>query len=149
MKQLRDKKGRFLAYTIDQRWDLYNQEYDKAKQSLARQGKSMYLGKLNKAQFTARIVAEENSGRKAGASFVREFVDASKYETTRAQAKNIKAAFKELTGEEFSLPSIRKKTKRVVEAWDQLKGEYQFMRDSGLSASSAAEMISWAYFGSD
>lgn len=149
MKQLRDKRGRFLPYTIEQKWDLYNREYSKAEQVLARQGKTMYLDKLNKAQFTARIIAEENSGRKAGAAFVREFVDASKYETTRAQAKSVQKAFKELTGETFALPSIRKKTKKVLEAWDQLGDEYKLMKESGFSSSAAASMISWAYFGSE
>lgn len=149
MKQLRDTKGRFLPYTIEQRYDLYVREYNKAEQSLAKQGRQMYLDKLNKAQFTARIIAEENSGRKAGAQFVRDFVDASKYETTKGQAKAIKSAFKELTGEDFSLGSIRKKTKKVQEAWEQLDTEYQKMRLDGLSSSAAAGLISWAYFGSE
>lgn len=149
MKQLRNKKGQFLPYTLEQRWDLYSSEYDKAEQSLAKQGKEMYLSKLNKAQFTARIIAEENSGRKAGAAFVREFVDASKYETTRKQAKSIQSAFKELTGETFSLPSIRKKSKKVVEAWAELGTQYNLMREQGLSSSAAANMISWTYFGSE
>ena len=149
MKQQRDVRGRFLPYTLDQRYDLYVKEYNKAEQSLAKQGKEMFLGRLNKAQFTARIIAEENSGRKAGAQFVREFVDASKYETTRAQAQKIRSAFKELTGEEYSLPSIRKKTKKVVAAWDELKNQYQLMKLDGLSSSAAAQMISWAYFGSE
>lgn len=149
MKQQRDAKGHFLPYTLDQRYDLYVNEYKKAETSLARQGQEMYLGKLNKAQFVARIIAEENSGRKADAQFVRNFVDASKYETTRAQANKIKQAFKELTGEEYSLLSIRKKTPKVIAAWNQLSNEYKAMRLDGFSSKAAAEMISWAYFGSE
>lgn len=149
MKQLRNKRGQFLPYTIEQRYDLYVREYDKAQTALAKQGKKMYLNKLNEAQFTARIIAEENSGRKAGAKFVRDFVDASKYETTRGQAAAIKGAFKELTGEEFSIAAIRKRTKKVQAAWNELSDEYKLMKASGLSSAAAAQMISWTYFGSE
>lgn len=149
MKQLRDAKGRFLGYTIEQRYDLYSEEYEKAQSQLAKKGQSMYLGKLNKAQFTARIIAEENSGRKAGAKFVREFVDASKYETTRAQASSIQKAFKELTGENFSVASIRKRTAKVQAAWTELGDQYAALKAGGLSSLAAKELISWAYFGSE
>lgn len=149
MRQGRSETGKFLPYTMDQKYDLYVEEYNKAEKSLAKRGKSMYLEKMNKAQFTARIIAEENSGRKAGAKFVRDFVDASKYETTRDRAKAVKVAFKELTGEDFSIAAIRMQTKKVVSAWELLKDEYKAMRFSGLSAGAAADIISWYYFGSE
>ena len=149
MRQGRGETGRFLPYTMDQKYDLYVEEYNKAEKSMAKRGKSMYLEKMNKAQFTARIIAEENSGRKAGAKFVRDFVDASKYETTRDRAKAVKIAFKELTGEDFTIASIRMQTKKVVAALEQLKGEYKTLRESGLGAAEASDIISWYYFGSE
>lgn len=149
MKQLKDAKGRFQAYTIDQQYDLYKREYAKAAATLARRNERMFLPELNERQFRARVIAEQNAGRKTGAAFVREFVNASKYETTLDQARAVRKAFKELTGEEFSILSIRRQTAKVVAAWNGIRNEYREMRANGLSAQAAKGIISWVYFGSE
>ena len=137
-------------YNLDQLYDLYEKEYNKAEKSVKRlTGRNMYVGKLTKAQFKARATAAENSGMKVNSKYVKEFVDASKYEITKAQAKLRKQALELKTGKEFTELSIRRHTKAdVIEAWDEIAIERNNLMNKGLSSKVASEIIAIQYFGS-
>lgn len=137
-------------YDLDQLYDLYKLEYSKAERSVKRlTGRKMYVDKLTKAQFKARAKAAENSGIKVNSKYVKEFVDASKYEITRAQAKLRKQALELKTGKTFTELSIRRHTRAdVIAAWDEIAIERNNLINKGLSSKAASEIIAIQYFGS-
>lgn len=137
-------------YNLDQLYDLYKSEYAKAEKSVKRlTGRKMYVDKLTKAQFKARAKAAENSGINVNSKYVKEFVDASKYEITRAQAKLRKQALELKTGKTFTELSIRRHTRAdVIAAWDEIAIERNNLINKGLSSKAASEIIAIQYFGS-
>lgn len=138
-------------YNIDQLYNLYVAEYDKAAKSVKRlTGRNMYVGKLTKKQFKARATAAENSGITVNSKYVKEFVDASKYEITRAQAKLRKEALEKKTGKKFTELSVRRHTRAdVIKAWDEIAIERNNLMNKGLSSDAASKIIAINYFGSN
>jgi hypothetical protein len=147
MKQLRDARGRFLPLTIEQKYDLYEREYEKAETKLEKRGQDMYLDKLTYTQFQARIAAAEGSGMKVNAAWVREYVSVSEYEITPSQARKQQEALFKLENKRFRLSDIRQQKPWVKEAWSKMNEEYHKLRESGLSSKEASDQISYMYWG--
>ena len=137
-------------YNIDQLYDLYEREYTKAEASVKRMtGHGMYVNKLTKTQFRARAVAAQNSGIKVDSKYVKEFVDASKYEITKKQATSRRQALEKATGKKFTDLAIRRHAKKdVIDAWNKIEEERQTLMKNGASSKLASQIIAINYFGS-
>lgn len=137
-------------YNIDQLYDLYEREYTKAEASVKRMtGHGMYVNKLTKTQFRARAVAAQNSGIKVDSKYVKEFVDASKYEITKKQATSRRQALEKATGKKFTDLSVRRHTRKdVIDAWNKIEEERQTLMKNGASSKLASQIIAINYFGS-
>ena len=143
--------------TLRKGYETYVREYKKAEAAQKKKGFTMQETMYSPIEFETMYTATRESliervaegKRKQIGNVYQEMVRRQRYVRSIAQAKELKKAYKEQTGDDVSYTKFLNDTTEYLGMVNLIDGLYQQFKDSGMSTVAARNEISSLIFGSN